>query len=144
MIQFAGRARYVVARRLAPTQHVAGVDHLFMVDARGKPIFEGIPAEVSPEIAAASQIFPVPIDLRIVPELVTDRPQIFLTVALLIFLASDGRLPGWLPHEISVANRGEFRIPADLRLEAHPEPGRHFPRQWNFVLVVAEHHELPG
>jgi len=114
-----------------------------MIETGAKPVSESIPAKVAPEVSAAAQIFPVPIDLRIIPQLVTDRAQIFPPMDLLVFLPSDGALARLRSDELAVTNRGEFRIPTDLRVESHPKPGSHFPRGGNFMLVVPEDYELP-
>src|SRR5215469_17955739 len=72
-IHFAGGAGYIITRRFTATQHCPGIAHFLMIETGAEPIGEGIAAEVAPEVSAAAQIFPVPIDLRIVPELMTNR-----------------------------------------------------------------------
>src|SRR5262249_39803273 len=99
----AGRARNVVARRLAAAQHAACIAHLFVVDAFDQAVGEGIAAEVAPEIPTVAENPSVPVDLRIVPQLMADSAGIFVAGLPLELCAGD-RLPGGLrAHELGVA-----------------------------------------
>jgi len=142
-IHYAGGAGYVITGRFAAKQHCSGIMHFLMIEARAEPIDEGIAAKVAPEVSAATQIFPVPIDLRIIPQLMTDRAQILPSVDLLVFLPSGGTLPRLRSDELPVTNRRQLRIPTDLCVETHPKPDSDFPRRGDLMLVVPEDHELP-
>jgi hypothetical protein len=67
LVQIAGRTRDIGARRLLPSQHAASVAHLLVVETGGEPVLESIAPEIAPEISAASEIFSVPVDLRMIP-----------------------------------------------------------------------------
>src|SRR5262249_58516453 len=64
------RARYILTRRRAAKQHRSRILDLLGVDARRQSVAEGIATEIAPVIDTATEHLAVPIDLRIVPELV--------------------------------------------------------------------------
>src|SRR5262249_13015113 len=64
------RARYTPTRRCAAQQHRSRILDLLGVDARRQSVAEGITAEIAPGIITATEDLTVPIDLRVVPELV--------------------------------------------------------------------------
>src|SRR4029079_18661781 len=114
-----------------------------MVETCAKAIGENITAKVATKIPAATQIFSIPIDLRIIKELSADFAQILVSVNLLILLPSQCQLTGLHSHEILVADWREFCIPADLCTKTHPELLCHFTGNRDLVFIVSEHDKLP-
>src|SRR5580698_7423307 len=71
-IDVASRAWDVVSRRLSAAEHVSRISHLFVVDGIHQPTGKCVAAEVAPKISAATEDLPVPIDLRRIPELMSN------------------------------------------------------------------------
>ncbi len=80
------RSRTVCRRgRLLPDQHIACIFNFLVIQTADEAIVECIAAEIAPKIATAAEDLAVPVNLGIVPELMTDLSQVFLAVNLLVF-----------------------------------------------------------
>ena len=143
-IHFATRARNIITWRFPAAEHGTRIAHLFAVDAVRQTLRERVAAEVAPEIPTAPKHPAVPVELRIVPQLMACGRKVFRSVPSLELVTIE-RLPAGLrADELPVANWREFRVPGQLRAEVHPEFVRHFARNGNFMLVVTKDDKLPG
>ena len=145
VIHFAGRARNVVARRLAAAQHATGVRHLLIIEGLGQAIVECVPAKVAPEIPTATQIFSVPVDLRIITELETYRRSHIASRESRSYSSRADRLVvGLRLGQTPLSRRGEnFAFQLSLVLKSMPSFCCCRAGKRNFMLIVAEHDKLP-
>src|SRR5581483_93486 len=118
-VDFARRAGYAVLRRSLARKHLARIVHALTVETFVKTVVKGVHTEITPEIPATTKNPAVPIDLRAVPQLVTDTVEENLTRDSLVFVAGRIRQAGLLPNEIGVNYGRELRIPGQLRMKVH-------------------------
>jgi hypothetical protein len=144
LVDGAGGAGDVGAGRLMAEEHVAGVGDFGAVDHFEEAVLEGVAAEVAPEVAAAAEVFAVPIDLRLVPELAAERHFVVGAKLLGIGGARGGGQAGLGEDAFDVAHGGEIRIPGEFEFQFHAELAGQFLGAGDFVLVMAEDDELPG
>ena len=113
--------------------------HPRAIDARHQSVGEGVRSEITPEIAAAAQHPPVPVDLRAMPQLMTDPLNVVDPEVLPVFLAVCS--PDLLLH-VSLSRQARTWDPNSFSRNDISRACK-FSGLRHLVLVVAEDHELP-
>jgi len=144
-IYMALRARYIPTRRRAAKQHRAPIHDLLGVDARAQSVAERIATKIAPGIDTATEHLAVPIDLRVVPELVAKVRVVRFVVERIVFIHCGGVHAGRRTDSLTVPHGRIIGVPIiHGGEEVHAKLTRHLERHWEFVLVVPEYDKFPN
>src|SRR5262249_34874597 len=104
----------------------------------------GIATEIAPVIDTATEHLAVPIDLRLVPELVANVLVVGMAVEHFVFILCNGVISRRRTDSLRVPHGRIIGGPIQLCEKVHAKLTRHLARHWHFVLVVTEYDKFPA